>query len=293
MLQEAAYKYVMLSEDTLKAIGYALLLLGAAIAGYFHTSSTLVRRGKYFAGIGLIFFLVSLAQVVWLSAPAAIAGGYLWIFLYADILSSMAGGYAIVVLAKARSRDAFGNPGKAFLALIPFANLWLFFAPSMVSEGQKRGTSIWRGLAAVVVGLVLFALSLICTVAINNRANEVAEQSSSDEKVQSASLDLIARTQGIESALKDMTSQTPQKIDDVTTLLRIEADRNVLQYVYELSSSANEIPYSFGGQLIGKNCKNNTVIPLLRNGATVKHLYLKPDGTEIGTVIVTRQICGL
>jgi hypothetical protein len=293
MLQEAAYNYITLSEGALQNIAYALVFLGAAIAGYFHSSSTLIGRSKYFFCVGLIFFLVSLAQVAWLATPKALAEGYLWIFLYVDILSRMAGGYATTAVAKARSRDACGNAGRAVLAFVPFANLWLFFAPSMAQRDQKESKSFWRGLAAVAAGAILFALAMVCTIAINDKSNEMAKQFAEDETVASANLDLLARTKGIENALKSMTTQIPQKIDEVTTLLRVEADRNVLQYVYELSSSVNEIPYSFGGELIGDNCKNSVIIPLLKKGATIKHIYLRPDGSEIGTVHVTPQLCGL
>lgn len=292
MLQEAAYNYVTLSEEALKSISYGLFFLGAAIAGYFHQSNRATHRGMYVFWLGLIFLLVNLGQVVWLSSPAAIAGGYLWVFLYVDITSRMVAGYATTVVAKARSRDAFGNARSAILAFIPLLNLWLLFAPSANKAHEGRGAAMLRGIAAFAAGCILFAIAFALLEAINKQSDNIANEFTTNEGARTASVDLTVRTTGIEETLRGLTTQTRQKIDDVTTLLRTEADGKVLQYVYELSSSASEIPYSFGGTLIKKNCNDSTMATLLKNGATIKYKYLKPDGSEIGTVIVTRQLCG-
>ncbi len=40
-------------------------------------------------------------------------------------------------------------------------------------------------------------------------------------------------------------------------------------------------------------CAYTGFIPLLQAGASMREVYVKPDGTQIGAHLVTREICGL
>ena len=43
--------------------------------------------------------------------------------------------------------------------------------------------------------------------------------------------------------------------------------------------------------LVKQNCEFAVMRPAIEAGATLKHLYQRRDGSEIGTVTVTQQLC--
>lgn len=44
--------------------------------------------------------------------------------------------------------------------------------------------------------------------------------------------------------------------------------------------------------LVLHNCTLEALRPVIEAGATVEHVYWRTDGSEIGVVTVTRDICG-
>ncbi len=44
--------------------------------------------------------------------------------------------------------------------------------------------------------------------------------------------------------------------------------------------------------LVQHNCTYEALRPVIEAGATVEHVYQRTDGSEIGVVTVTRDICG-
>jgi hypothetical protein len=111
--------------------------------------------------------------------------------------------------------------------------------------------------------------------------------------MQQTSIEMILRSQGLEETLRKLAAGVPsQKVDESTTVLRVEGVGTTLRYVYEVSGDMAGIPDSMRSGLIKQNCTLEALHPVIEAGATVEHLYQRKDGSEIGTVRVTRQICG-
>ena len=108
-----------------------------------------------------------------------------------------------------------------------------------------------------------------------------------------ASMDIMLRGQGLEQTLHEMAAEVPsQRVDETTILLRVESEGTVLRYVYEVTTSATALPVSMRMGLLKQNCAYDAIRPVIEAGATIEHVYRRVDGSEIGAVTVTRQICG-
>ena len=114
-----------------------------------------------------------------------------------------------------------------------------------------------------------------------------------DPSMQQAGIDMLLRSQGLEQPLAQMAVEVPsQRVDETTTLLRVQGDGATLRYLYEVMSDVDVLPMSMRAGLIQQNCTFEMLQPVLEAGTTIEHVYLRPDMSEIGTVIVTREICG-
>ncbi|MBV1897710.1 MAG: hypothetical protein KUG70_14710 [Rhodobacteraceae bacterium] len=293
MLEDIAVQYVNLPEESIRAISYGLVILGAVVAGISRNDNGALRRVPYFAYSGLLYLVSAASQMIWLESFSAMVDGYLWIFFSVDVVVALVVGYFFGVIAMARSRDAYGHGRLAALAFIPLANFWLLLTPSKNEMNADRTPTIplLTGGMGVVSGFVMLAVGIgigsYVGVEMNRRLENI------DPSQQSAGLDFLIRTEGIDETLRQMAAEVPsQQIDETTTLLRVEGDGKTLRYLYEVTAAVQVLPPSMRTGLIQKNCDFELLRSVLEAGATLEHVYRQRDGSEVGTVTVTRQICG-
>lgn len=295
MLEEIALQYVNQSEDSLRLIGYGITVAGAVIAAVFNKSQAELQRAPYFAYSGLLLLIVAAGQLVWLGSIPAMIGHYLWVFMSIDVAVGLVAGYGYGVIAKARSRDAYGHARMAFLALIPFANFWLLLTPSKNSMSANRAPTIalLTGGLGVLTGFILFGVGIALSAFVKVEGERMAAEAQSDPAMQQAGIDMMLRVQGLEQTLAMMAAEVPpQRVDEVTALLRVSSEGTTLRYQYEVTSGAAVLPMSLRVGLVQHNCTNEAMRLLIQGGATIQHVYVSPDGREIGTVDVTRSLCG-
>lgn len=295
MLEEIAIQYVSQSEDILRLLSYGVTIAGAVIAAIFHKSQSELRRAPYFAYSGLLFFIVAAGQLVWLGSIPAITGGYLWVFMALDVAIGLTVGYGFGVIAMARSRDAYGHARMAVLAFIPLANFWLLLTPSKNEMSANRAPTIplLTGGIGVLTGILLLGAGIALSSYITVESNRIAMEAENDPSMQQAGIDMMLRGQGLEQTLVMIAAEVPtQRVDETTTLLRVEGDGTTLRYLYEVTTSVEMLPMSMRTGLVQQNCTFEALRPVIEAGATLEHVYLRPDKSEIGTVVVTREICG-
>ena len=297
MLEDIAIQYVNQSEDSLRAIGFGLTILGGVIAGTVNKSRAELARAPYFAYSALLFFFVSAAQIVWLQSLAAMAGGYLWVLAAVSVAASIVAGFFFGRIAMARSRDAYGHGRLAALAFIPLANLWLLLTPSKntVSDNRVPTIRLLTGGLGVLSGFVILFAAGALTMLIEQAINNQVERAQTEPASQQAAIDFMVRSQGLEATLRAMAadSQTPIKVDQVTTIARIEADGAQLRRTYIVDLASWSTTDELRGNIEMGICAHGPFIPLLRVGATIREVYVKVDGTPIGAHMVTRDTCGL
>ena len=295
MLEEIALQYVNQSEDNLRLIGYGLAIAGAVLAGLTHRSSNEFARAPYFAYSGLLFFVSVVAQLVWLGSIPAMIGGYLWVFMLVDVLVGLAVGYGFGVIAMARSRDAYGHGRLATLAFIPLANFWLLLTPSKADPSPNRAPTIplLTGGLGVVTGFVLLIASIGLATFIRLEGERMAQAAQSDPAMQEMGIDFMIRANGLEATLRELALgvPTPSRVDETTTLTRVEGDGTTLRYTYEVTVAVDALPMSMRIGLTQQNCTLAAMRPVIEAGATLEHVYVRTDGTEWGTVTVDRGIC--
>lgn len=294
MLEQIALSYINQSVDILRLTSYGFCVIGAIIAGVFYKSSSELKRAPYFAYSGLFFFIAAASQIVWLSSIPALTGGFVWIFMLVDIFAALGIGFAIGIIAMARSRDAYGHARMAALAFIPIANFWLLLTPSRKELSANRVPTIplLTGIFGVLTGFVLLIAGVVLSAFIQIEANRIVAEAENDPALQRSEMDMMLRGQGLEETLRQMAAEVPpQRVDETTTLLRIVSDGPILRYVYEVSTNLDVIPASMRTSVVQHNCTYAALRPVIEAGATIEHVYQQVNGREIGSIIVSRDNC--
>lgn len=288
-MEELAYQYAQMSEDGIQLLSYALTIVGGLIGGLTSQSDTELRRAPYFTLTCLV--VLAAGVVSYLSVPLlvpAMNGGFFWVIVAATLAVPLVGGAFIARIAKSRSRDAYGHPRRAALAFIPFANFWLLLTPSKNELSANRvptipllsgGLGVFSGFVILVGGLALATYSEIAATKVVEDAMASGEMVAFDQNPEQA---VVALAAGV---------QTPMVVDETTTLIRMDTDGAVLRYVYEVSNNPDLLPVTMRTGLVQQNCNYQQLAPFIQNGVTLEHLYLRLDGSEVGLVTVTREIC--
>ena len=149
------------------------------------------------------------------------------------------------------------------------------------------------GVFGVLTGFVLLFAGVALSAFIQVETARMANEAENDPDMQRAGIDMLLRGQGLEATLRQLAAEVPsQRVDETTTLQRVEGDGTTLRYFYEVSVAPDALPLSMRTGLVEQNCTYQALRPVIEAGATIEHVYLRRDGSEIGTVSVTRQICG-
>lgn len=297
MLEELAVQYINQTEGNLRAIGYGLIIFGGIIAGATSKSKSEMVRAPYFACLTFLTLAASATQIVWLQSLPAMAGGYLWTLMAVDVVTIIVVGFFFGLIAMARSRDAYGHGRLAALAFIPIAGLWLLMTPSKNAVSANRAPTIplLTGGAGVLSGFVVLITTAALNVLIEQEINRQVERIQTEPALQQMSIEFMIRSEGLEATLRAIAAdlQTPIMIDEVTTLARIEAYGAQLRRTYAVDIKLFSITDEFRAAIDNRTCAYRPFIPLLRAGATIREVYVKPDGVPIGAHMVTRDGCGL
>lgn len=286
-MEQLAYSYILLPELAMRAIGIGLICLGGIVALTTRTPSFRLLRGPYFAATALCTLAMTLTQFWWLGGGAMMQAGTFWLLMIGDFVVSLAGGYAIGVLAQARSVDAYGDPGKAFMAFIPIANLWLLFTasihpqpapPAYEDKGALAGLAGWTG---GVLGVVLLLLN---AAMIRSVTNAVESASANDPRLAAGLTRHMAQSDaGLESLLRMSVAQitVPARIDEITMLDRVDVQGTTLSYHYSVASDIAALPANFSDGIFQNNCKNESITPILEGGGALDYVYTNSAGVEI------------
>lgn len=293
MLERFAVGLLNRSEGELVAVALLMIVVGFIFALLFRRGGTFsMRRVPYFIWTSAVFGLVSALPLAWLLTIEAATIGVLWMLVALVFGGVFGGGVAYGALGHARSVDAYGDGRNAWMALVPIANLVLLFRrPLDWKEGSwgRLGLNI----LGVVFGLFLMVLGSGIGEVAEHETEAMARRAETDPAMQRAGIDVMLRSQGLETTLRLMAAEVAsQRVDETTTLLRVEGSGTTLRYVYEVSTDAAELPASMRTGLIEQNCAYEAFRPLIEAGATLEHVYQRRNGSEMGRVAVSRQLCG-
>ncbi len=289
MLEELAQVFITLDEDLVYAVNAGLALSGFVVALIVRSKAKgELERAPYFAFTALLFLLNALFAFIWALLPQALEFGLVRVLVSAAILRDGVLGYYFGVLALARSRDAFGTGGRAFLAPIPVANLVLFLKPSrnVGSDNRIAVNPIVSGRLGVAVGCCGMVVAMVASGTLLGKAVERNPDPGSGVL-------FMLQSRGLDATLKTIAGQDglPVLIDAVTTLVRIEAEGSRLRRTYVVEIVGFDLTADFRKEIPLSVCAFRPFNLLMRAGATFEEVYTREDGSAIGTQIVDRRSC--
>lgn len=296
MLEELAIRYISQTAENLRLIGYGLVVAGAVLAGVTWRGTLAISRAPYFAYTGAIFLATAVASVVWLNSLAAIAGGYVWVFMAMDVFVLIAAGYALCVIAMARSRDAFGHNAGATLAFIPLLNLVLLVARSKKGRDINRVPTppLVTGGIGVLFGVVALAAAIVLQAFVTIESQKIVEDAGQSEEALAAGNTMAVRQFGVEAVVQQLAAeiQEPMQVDEITTLVRAEADGRTFRYVYRVDTDQKGLSDEFTQGLRVHFCTYKPFIPVIQEGGTIAAVYFNVNSEIMGEVYSSAAVCG-
>jgi hypothetical protein len=293
LLENMALGLLGRGEDELILLGVALF-----VAGFL--GGLLVSRGAilsmrcvpYFVCLAVVSAALHALPLGWVLMVEAAKNDAVWILFGLEFGGVFAGGILNGVLSHARSVNAYGNGSGAWMGIVPFANFVLLFKRPLDWEKGSWGRFAVDALG-VVFGVVLMALGLGIGKLAEQEVAALAQKAKSDPAMQQAGIEMMLRGQGLEATLRRMAAGVQSnRVDEATTLLRVDGDGTTLRYIYEVSTDGMALSDAMRTGVLKHNCALEALRPVIQAGATIEHVYRRRDGSEIGTVLVTRQLCG-
>jgi hypothetical protein len=264
MFDILSYRYSQLPEPTLWALSFLAICLGGAFGALLRRGSAVrLRRSVYFLGVSAATLALSVNQVWWLLYVPAVKAGLSGIFPVTDLIGALAYGVVLAQLALARSRDAYGDGMRAWMAFVPAIALILLFKPSLGPQGQPAN----RG--AVVAGLILLFLSRAATTALQDGSSTVAEQVRTDPATAAAINRIALQAGGLEPGLDDLIAReaAPQQIDADLALTKVTRTGTAVTYLYTLNDpSADRLGGAYRASVTAGFC--DALMLYLNQGAT-------------------------
>ena len=291
-MEEFAFAYANSGEWIPRIVAWGVMSVGGYIYAQRPAFSFRLRPSSYFLLCCLLYALVMVGELIYLAAPEAMAGQYLFWLMVANHLIYLGFGYLYGAIAVARSVDGYGDKSKWFYGFIPLVNLALLFKPS--TERSDKGPVLRWGSALVMVfaGFVLFGfgkgLENNLETLLASRFSEAANNTDVANKIAEATL----AAQGLADALRQAANEvkTPTRLDEITTLTDIKATDDSLEYVYTVDTELNSLPDAFLKKVMVNYCAG-ALQPFLNIGATIKATYQTATGAQLGDVWVNRERC--
>ncbi|MBS1164507.1 MAG: hypothetical protein H6R00_532 [Proteobacteria bacterium] len=202
--------------------------------------------------------------------------------------------YGVVtgLLAAARSRDAYGHSQGAILAFIPVANLWLYFTRSRDVSAAMKPIWLTRGFVGVLLGIgFLISGNAVVKNAASQRVTALFNSETLPREIYSQ---FLVNNIGLKDTLDFLFGgmKVPVEVDVTTILVGVDVTENTVEYTYRAGLLGALFGFS-ESETTKKICGAPINFPLLRAGATFRHVVNNQNGRELANVTVARQDCGL
>jgi len=291
VLEELGIQFLNATEAQLSLIGYIAVIVGGVIAWVTEKADIELPRAPYFAFTAILMVCVSALQFVWLLTMPAIAAGYVWVLIASVLGGTVAFGYFLGKIGMARSRDINGKNGLMALAFIPLANLYMLFAPSKAPSNFEP-IRILRGGVGVSFGFLMLFLVPALNAAFEAASNSMVESSKDEPAAQQASVEFLLKSKGLEATLALMAAEgeLPVTVDDITTLTGLEAKGTEIFRTFTVTKDV-EFTTQFRHAITNGICDLDVFGPLLKSGGVFNEVYVRPDGSTIGAVAISRRDC--
>ena len=287
MLEVLTLQYGALAQGVLIAIGLGFILLGALLFALFGPRPPLpLSRSWYYLRFGMASFLLALGQMLWLLYVPALKLGVSFLFVVTDAGAALAYGAYVAHFSCARSRDAYGHDGNAWMAFVPLINLVLIFKASQ-SPDPSRGSA-----GAAWGGVALALLSRGVTAVVENSADSITAQVQNDPAVIAIVQSLTLRAEGIEAALDRQVAAegAPFQVEPGLLLSAVTRAGSQITYLFVLDQpGATSLDSTYRKQVHTNMCAS--LMPYLQAGASAAIRFARPDGAEIDVLALSVKEC--
>lgn len=297
--KEKALSFLILPDSRIWLVSLALMMLGGLGSALVRSTGT-VGRASYFLGNCLLAMVAVGSWVLLIPTPVAMVGERLAAMAGLWALVQVALGVVLWRLAARRSRDVHGHAWAAPLAFIPIANVWLLIAPApSPSLGEKAPDAIVvrpvysrRQAVSVLVGLMLLGGSYLAAVEIEEA---ISRALLGDEAPPELWVRLAINKEGIETVLKGLAdARNPDPLPgEAFTLTRMRADGLDLYETWTVNEASGRFTLRQKAQFKDYHCSVENDVSLMKAGAVLYHAYVAPSGRTLGTIKVSKDICGL
>ncbi|GAB1477570.1 hypothetical protein MASR2M74_01120 [Paracoccaceae bacterium] len=294
-LNGLAFHYVTALEQW-PVIPYLLPVPGFLLGLLLPNPGRYIARGPHWLVVLALILLLTLEQLAWLQMPAAVRADQFWLLPLGDVLSALIVGALLAQLGKARSRDAFGHTGWAFLQMLPLLNLPLLLSASREApEGRQRMLSALDlpAAAVVVIGLSLALLNKGLSGFLESRLEPVIAQASQEGVFATNLLRYQIEAQGLAAMITEVAAGQPDpvQVEPGHRILKLTAEGGVLHVFHEIDEpGAEELDSSYRRALVSDTCDG--LAWLLEAGGTVsRHFARKQDGLEFEVLNIRNGDC--
>lgn len=247
-----------------------------------------MSRSWYFVALQALSACGYVTIFGFLFVPQAMIADQLWALMLGMLLLQSLSGYANGTISHMRSVDAFGSGKGAWMGAVPLVNLVLLcIGPQEVDRTSGPAKKLHPG-AAAAAGLGLFALG---GVLINLAMGAVGDVLTGNVGTHGLSIDTLLKYQSLEDFLvRKAATITRHAVGKDETIVKADAEKSVLTFYSEiLGLETISIPLRV--QVSAALCASENIHPLFVAGATIKLVYLRPDGAEIGQIVVPPKLC--
>lgn len=100
---------------------------------------------------------------------------------------------------------------------------------------------------------------------------------------------------GLQLKLQNLAKevQTPMAIDDVTTLSSVDVVGRQMLLMMQVDTDLSDLTPELRNKLTQNLCSLPPMLPLYAEGATLRSSYYNRDGTQIGSLLATADVCGV
>ncbi len=294
-LNGLAFQYVTALEQW-PAIPYLMPLPGFVLGLILPSPGQYIARGPHWLAVLLLILLLTVEQFAWFAMPAAVRADLFWLLPLGDVLSALIVGVMLARLGKARSRDAFGHAGWAFLQMLPLLNLPLLLTASREgTEGQRRLLPSWDlpAAAVMVMGISLVVMNKGMAAVLETRLEPVIAEASQELVFSDHFLRYQIEARGLPSVIAEVAAGQPDPmlVEPGHRILKLEARGSALHIFHELDEpEAEELDATYRRALISDTCSG--LAWLLESGGTVaRHFARKHDGWEFEVLNIRNGDC--
>lgn len=280
--------------EQIPGYNFIFIILFAGILGWFIPVNTRMQRGTYFLNSSIILFGSALAQLIWLYILQAIAHGFLFILVTLDIIAWGIVAYALVIISKARSNDAYGHARYAAAGFIPIANLWLLFTPPK-DKNYPPMAPILSGGTAVFLGLIIAVGGRGVTASIENAMNTSVRQAITPEmrtKITNRWISFKLENEGLPGAFEYLKSleNIGGKIGEGTILKGVDIADRTLTYQFLITDNAitgfSKEQLNIWQEYV---CSSNQEI--YTNGGSIIFNYYSASQPVLARIIGNSEVC--